>query len=263
MQCEKEARYANSMAMNPVLTELLETGSAVSEDGRVHKIRSQIPLEEGLFLERIVSEVKPAVSLEVGLAYGVSTLFICKALESVQNPHHIVIDPNQLQSNSTHDYYEGVGLYNLRRAGYERMIEFHASPSYLALPLLVSRGVKVDFAFIDGWHTFDFASVDFFYVDLLLRTGGEVVIDDTHFPSVRKLCRYIVTNRPYRVTRCLAVADTVTRHPLRWLWLNGTPRVSRALYRITHRDGLLPHSRCIAFRKEADDTRSWDFHRDF
>lgn len=251
--------------MNPVLTELLETGSAVSEKGNVHRIRSHIPKEEGLFLERLVSEVKPAVSLEVGLAYGVSTLFICQGLAGVDKPRHIIIDPNQFKSTSSpgHDCYEGIGLYNLRRAGYEHMIEFHDGASHLALPLLVKDGVKVDFAFVDGWHTFDFACVDFFYVDLLLRAGGMVVLDDTDFPSVWKLARYIVRNRSYKVVECLPTADIATRHPLRWLRLNGTPKLLRAWYRFIHSDGLSPHSRCIAFRKTGEDTRSWDFHRDF
>ena len=250
--------------MNPVLKELLETGLAVSETGKVHKVSSHIPTDEGRFLEHIVSDLKPEVSLEIGLAYAISTLFICKGLEAVRKPRHIVIDPNQFKSSPLQQVsFEGVGLLNLRRAGYEHMIEFHDAPSYLALPMLVRSDVKIDFAFIDGWHTFDFASLDFFYVDLLLRPGGIVVIDDTHFPSVWKLCRYIVKNRAYKVVECLPAADIVTRHPLRWLHRNGTRRASRAWYRWTHNDGLLPHSRCIAFKKEAEDTRSWDFHRDF
>ena len=181
----------------------------------------------------------------------------------MQNPRHIIVDPNQLQSSPTHDCYEGIGLQNLRKAGYEHMVEFHDSPSYLALPSLIREGVKVDFAFIDGWHTFDFASVDFFFVDLLLRPGGVVVLDDTDFPSVWKLAKYIVTNRAYKVIKCLSSAETPTRHPLRWLRLNGTKRLKRKWYQITHHNDLSPYSRCIAFRKEADDIRSWDFHREF
>lgn len=253
----------DDVRMNPVLAEMLETGLAVSQGGEIHKIRSHIPLEEGRFLEQLVADVKPSVSLEVGLAYGISTLFICKGLETVHNPRHIVIDPNQLQSRGTHDCYEGIGLHNLQKAGYERMIEFHPLPSYLALPALVGQGVRVDFAFIDGWHTFDFASVDFFYVDLLLRPGGVVVIDDTDFPSVWKLARYIVTNRAYKAIQCVPAAETVTRHPLRWLLRNGTRRIAKRWYQMTHSDGLTPYSRCTAFRKEADDTRSWDFHQPF
>ena len=121
----------------------------------------------------------------------------------------------------------------------------------------------MDFAFIDGWHTFDFALVDFFYVDRLLRPGGVVVLDDTDFPSVWKLCRYIVSNRAYKVIQCLPSKQLPTaRLPVRmaliglrsgWRWLRG----------LAKKDGLVPYSRCVAFRKEADDTRSWDFHRSF
>lgn len=35
---------------------------------------------EGRLLERVIAAVRPAVSLEIGFAYGVSTLFICGAL---------------------------------------------------------------------------------------------------------------------------------------------------------------------------------------
>ena len=125
------------------------------------------------------------------------------------------------------------------------------------------EGVHVDFAFIDGWHTFDFALVDFFYVDRLLRCGGVVVLDDTDFPSVWKLCRYIITNRGYKVVRCLAsntlpTARLPKRLAIRY-WRRGW-RKSRGIF--SH-DGLEPYSRCIAFRKEAEDLRSWDFHQDF
>jgi len=249
--------------MNPVLAELLQTGVVVSESGKTHKVHSHISLQEGLFLQEIVSEVRPRVSLEVGLAYGVSALFICDALAHLQNPRHIVIDPHQLQPSSTHMSFEGMGLHNLRKAGYERLIEFHGDPSYLSLPSLVSQGAKIDFAFIDGWHTFDFASVDFFYVDLLLRCGGVVVIDDTDFPSVWKLCCYIVTNRAYSVLRCLPSEEASTRNPLRWLARKSFKASARRLWWVTHHDGLIPYSRCIAFKKESEDSRSWDFHRNF
>ena len=253
--------------MNPVLSEMVRLGVAGSESGKVHKIHSQIPTEEGFFLKSIVSEFKPRISLEVGLGYGISALFICDALSQIPEARHIVIDPHQVRPGATHISFEGVGLENLRKAGYESLIEFHDAPSQLALPSLVSQGLKIDFAFIDGWHTFDFASVDFFYVDLLLRPGGVVVIDDTDFPSVWKLCRYITTNRAYSVIRCLPAPDVPLRLSPRNLAGDLMTRVSHTVsrysYRLTHHDGLLPFSRCVAFKKEADDSRSWDFHRNF
>jgi methyltransferase family protein len=147
-------------------------------------------------------------------------------------------------------------------AGYDRLIEFHPEPSYLALPSLVSQGTKVDFAFIDGWHTFDYALTDFFYVDLLLRPGGVVVIDDTDFPSVWRLCRFIVTNLAYSVAGRVPLQSESTPGPL-FSVTNSLWAVGDKIGSIIRGDGLYRHSRCIAFRKDADDTRSWDFHHRF
>jgi predicted O-methyltransferase YrrM len=249
--------------MNPILSELIQSGVSVSENGKVHRVHSHIPTEEGLFLESTIAEIKPQVSVEVGLGFGISALFICEALSRLPNARHIVIDPHQRRSTATHISFECVGLDNLRKAGYEHLIEFHDASSHLALPALVSQGTKVDFAFIDGWHTFDFASTDFFYIDLLLRPGGVVVLDDTYFPSVWKLCRYIVTNRAYSVVGCVPLAEDLSSHPLRRLAARVSHSVTRNLWRATHSDKLVPLSRCIAFRKEAEDSRSWDFHQDF
>ena len=220
-----------------------------------------------MFLKSIVSEIKPRVSLEVGLGYGISALFICEALSQLPDSRHIVIDPHQIRPGAKHISFEGAGLENLKRAGYGPLIEFHDAPSHLALPALVSQDLKIDFALIDGWHTFDFASVDFFYVDRLLRPGGVVAIDDTDFPSVWKLCRYITSNRAYSVVGCLPASNEPIRLSPRFVVRDVATRisrsVSRSLWRLTHNDHLLPFSRCIAFRKEADDSRSWDFHRNF
>ena len=59
-----------------------------------------------------------------------------------------------------------------------------------------ASGQRIDFAFIDGWHTFDYAMIDFFYVDLLLKPGGVLVIDDAwSYRAIRKLACYIVKDR--------------------------------------------------------------------
>ena len=52
--------------------------------------------QEGELLSRLIRDLRPAVSLEVGCAYGVSTLHICEALSAIGQPaRHIVLDPFQ------------------------------------------------------------------------------------------------------------------------------------------------------------------------
>ena len=98
----------------------------------------------------------------------------------------------------------------LKRAGFWDMIEFHELPSYLCLPELERRGVKIDFAFIDGNHTFDYVLVDLFLIDKLLNVNGIIVLDDANYASVKKVCRYALTNLPYVVS---GPAPSRTWHP--------------------------------------------------
>jgi len=167
--------------MNPVLAEMFATGAVVAPDGSTRPLNYNISPEEGAAIQRLIRETKPRVTLEVGCAYGVSTLFICEALAEVGGERHIVIDPVQEQG------WSGLGLFSAKRAGFGDLIEFHGEPSHSALPALVKTERRVDFALIDGWHTFDYVMVDFFYVDLLLTVGGIAMLDDTGFyPAIRR-----------------------------------------------------------------------------
>jgi hypothetical protein len=228
-----------------------------------------ISREEGLFLQDSIRRIRPRMSLEVGLAYGVSTLFICEALREVGAVKHVCVDPHQfgvpesdLFQTNDRTGWGGVGAHVLGASGYGDLAEVRNEPSHLALPQLLREGYQVEFAFIDGWHTFDYAMLDFFYVDKMLRPGGVVVLDDALYPSIRKLCRYIVANLPYTV----------------FPKAGGQPRPNRLLRRFLKPELLdsderlgLPACNYIAFRKERNDwlgngengTRRWDAHSPF
>jgi hypothetical protein len=59
------------------------------------RLHSNISEEEGSFIQGIIREARPQVSLEVGCAYGVSSLYICEALCEVNAVKHIIIDSHQ------------------------------------------------------------------------------------------------------------------------------------------------------------------------
>jgi hypothetical protein len=176
--------------------------------------------------------------------------------------------------------FDGLGLANLDRAGYARLVEFHDEPSYRALPALEAAGQRIEFAFIDGWHTFDFVMVDFFYVDRMLRVGGIVVLDDTSYPAIRKLARYIATHRSYSavgggVGRPMSLKRRLFNALTAALRVPPLSGVSRRLIRaeVLAPDASLgvPPGNFIAFRKTAEDvlgdgfdgSRRWDQHHDF
>ena len=252
--------------MNPVLEEILKTGYTTSPNGQSVRARYAVGPDEVEFLQELISELKPHVSLEVGLAYGVSALCICDAMEKIPGSRHIIIDPHQRRE----DGYKGIGLHNLTRAGYGGKIEFFEQPSHRALAHLEAQGRKIDFAFVDGWHTFDYTMIDFFYIDKMLNVGGIVVFDDADWGSVRKLCRYIVTNLPYSA-RCMRGVEisplSLKRSVLNWI--RRVPGLDAPLRRALQPELVQTDLQlglwgsCIAFKKASEDTRSPEFHKEF
>ncbi len=254
--------------MHPVLEQMIKTGSVEAADGAARKVHSAISLASGIFLQELIRELKPKNSIEVGLGYGASALFICEALGPDTGSRHVVIDPYQYAPDFLGKTFEGIGMLNLKRAGYAGMVEFSSLPSSQALPQMAAQGRKFDFAFIDGWHTFDHALVDFFYIDQLLKIGGIVCFDDANWPSLRKVCRYIAANRAYAVYKthgheALSVKRRVFQRMVKFL------RPFKEQMRFLKPEVSVPDSSlglsglCIAFRKHADDRRHWAAHNEF
>jgi predicted O-methyltransferase YrrM len=252
--------------MNKVLADILETGAAKTANGSGSvKIHSSISSAEGQFLQKLIRQADPTVSLEVGLAYGISALFICDALNVRNGTQHIAIDPNQ-HGGPWGNTWDGVGIANLRRAGYGDIVRLIEAPSYRALAALEGSGQRVGFAFIDGWHTFDFTLVDLFFIDRMLNVGGVVAFDDADWPAIRKVCRFVKTNLAYSVLHGDDLVDD--RKSLKRRLSEGLLRRSpfRRLLRpeaIQSDFSLGLAGSCIAFRKEADDSRRWDHFVEF
>jgi predicted O-methyltransferase YrrM len=244
------------------LEEILRTRTVCAPDGAKIALDYAITATEGEELQKLIIDKKPIVSLEVGLCYGISAMFICEAMAKVGGKRHIVIDPTQSSG------WQGIGLRNLIEAGFGPLIDFREQESQVALPQLVSEGTKIDFAFIDGWHTFDHVLVDFFYIDRLLRVGGIVGFDDAHWSAVHEVCRFVATNRAYRVCAVVGGTSSKTLGARMARWGASHFQLLRRLVhsRISETDehlGFFWNSRLIAFEKLADDTRRWDFHREF
>ncbi|MDP1794553.1 MAG: class I SAM-dependent methyltransferase, partial [Acidimicrobiales bacterium] len=172
--------------------------------------------------------------------------------------------------------WRGIGLANLGRAGYGDLVEHLDNPSHLALPNLIRDGVEVDFAFIDGWHTFDYVLIDFFLVDLLLAEGGVVAFDDAKDPAIRRALRYILSNRHYEVIEEQRVKPTT--RPAKLRAIDAVSARSRRIAglvsveaSVRQADLGLPNDRCIALRKlrhdvlgdGTDGSRRWNDHRPF
>jgi len=248
--------------MLPLLEEILRKKEVLSADNTLIPLHSAITEPEGAKLQELIAQKRPVVSLEVGLAYGVSALFICEALSKAGGERHIVIDPGQ------EAWFQGIGLRHLKEVGFGPLIDFRQQKSHNALPQLVAEGVRIDFAFIDGFHTFDHVLIDFFYIDLLLRVGGIVAFDDAEWASIHRVCRYVATNRAYRVCGEVGTARRKGLTTRAVCWSARRSAALRRLVRSRFSDpdeglGFSSDSSLIAFEKISEDTRKWDFDRDF
>lgn len=241
-----------------MLSRIVETGRTILASGEEVKADSYIDASCGDLLQRAIKTLRPRVGVEVGLAFGISTLYILEALQETGGEKLIGMDPAQ-----NDDHWRGGGLHNVRRAGYESLYEFHESSSQQLLPALVGQGQRIDFAFIDGWHTFDHTLIDFFYIDRMLNPGGIVVFDDVGYPSIKRVCDFVVTNRAYEVfdSLRLPIENTFNRRlkhtgnrlldPLVRTDKTPAPDARRKEFEID--DAYF-----LALKKRDDDTRRWD-----
>jgi len=255
--------------MNEILEELLTSGVTPVENGAVVPIHSSLDRRGLAMIQEVIERLRPRVTVEIGLAYGVSALAICEALERVGGERHIAIDPNQ-HSGPWGDSWKGGGLLNLERAGFADLVSFHEEPSHLALPQLERQGQRAQFALIDGWSTFDYRLLDFVLLDRLLDVGGVVMTSVPQLPSIQKLSRYVVTNLAYSVYG----ASSSTHDPETSIRLSAprrgldVPEAVRRHFKPEIREpseelGLDFEGSLIAFRKEAEDSRRWDHFEEF
>lgn len=145
------------------------------------------------FLYRFVRQRRPGRCLEVGMAWGFSSVPICAALRDSTRGQSIIVDPFQWTT------YEAVGCLLLREHKLSRFAKLVAERSDTFLPKLFARGHELDFAFIDGDHRIDATFVDFYYINKMLRVGGVVIFDDVQFGSVRSVVEYALKNFHYQV----------------------------------------------------------------
>lgn len=178
-----------------LLNEMYATKKAADLTGAVHDLEvAGVPQSTGLVLYDLIRTHKPTKTIETGFAFGFSTLFILQALADNGGGTHEAIDPVEIVR------WHGIGLANVRRAGWEGMFSHLDLASSLALPSHLINGDRFDFAFVDGSHLFDDTLLDAYYMDKIVNVGGLIVFDDWGWmPAVKAVTSFIETNWSYRV----------------------------------------------------------------
>lgn len=159
------------------------------------KVSSAVCPLEGMHLYRLVYENQFSRTMEVGMACGLSALYICQALSDIDKTgnaksgrKHVSIDPFQRTQ------WGSAAIVELQNAGlqdYSKHVEGYA---HSAIPKMEEQGDCFDLIFVDGMHLFDYTLVDLFLSDKVLKVGGILVLDDIKHPAVAESLQYIRKN---------------------------------------------------------------------
>ena len=199
--------------MNKLACEILEQGSVRHPDGHEIPLHSNTSLGQGEFLVRQIREIGANVTLEIGLAYGISALFICDEIHQSPGAKHYAIDPYQLT-----DSWSGLGLEHLTRAGLRDVCDFRNDLAENVLPQLAQDGVQLDFAYVDAGKRMDNVLIYTHYLTRMSRIGGRIAYDDVCYPGIRKALRYLVQQKHFRVAATWSPSSpSLSRRMAKWV----------------------------------------------
>ncbi len=192
-------------SIRAVMERLSRDGTMIAaSDGATHDVRTpSITAEEGEALRGWVVREGAVRTIEIGLAYGFSALYICDALAAggQAGARHVVLDPFQPTR------FANCGLQTLEEAGVRDLVEYHEEMSQIALPAFVKEGRQFDFAFVDGNHRFDAVFLDLFYLGRLVRAGGAIMLDDYNLPGIKRAVSFYLTNLGWTVEQTSSATD--------------------------------------------------------
>ncbi|MBY6243252.1 class I SAM-dependent methyltransferase [Methylosinus sp. Sm6] len=152
---------------------------------------ARISIEQGAAIRKLMRDNGARRSLEIGFAYGFSSVWMLEALSGRDDALHVAVDPFEKS------WWSGVGLTNVKRTRATGKFEFIEEFSIHALSRLIRSKSDFDFIYIDGCHRFDDIIIDFYLSDQLIPVGGVIVLDDMWMPSVQKAVSFIANNRSY------------------------------------------------------------------
>ncbi len=246
---------------NSFIEEIYRRGVVQDEHGNEYKLKLHLSRDEGEFIFQLISS-DPNIrkTLEIGCAYGLSSLYICSALSERDSAKHIIVDPYQYET------WHGVGISNLQHAGFN-FFELVEKPSEFFLPYIAQREFGTfDMVFVDGWHSFDHTLLDLFYANRLIKVGGYLVVDDCHLSSVAKAVSCISKYPAYQLKHQSLSKKTVKRR---------LKNIIKAVIPMSVAGYILPinlydryyirkfYTRVVVLKKVANDERDWKWFEPF
>jgi predicted O-methyltransferase YrrM len=245
------------MQAQALIDEIRRERTVTGADGKKFPLQKHaIDTAEGRFLSEFIAGRPDVIrTLEIGCAYGLSSLHIASALAGRPGAHHVIVDPDESTA------WSGVGVTNLDRAGID-FYELREEPSEIALPQLLKEGAEFDLAFIDGWHTFDQTLIDMYYANRLIKVGGYIIIDDADWISVSKAVSHFANYPCYEIVggssgRVMKVVNVL------WRIFKPFAEAFFPHWLYDYFYGLGKYPSMVALQKVTQDERNWKWFRSF
>jgi predicted O-methyltransferase YrrM len=173
------------------LISMYEGQDQLGTDGKMHKLdlSTSISPEQGMCIYNLCQEKKPQKTLEIGFAYGFSTIYFLASIKSNNLGSHTAMDPFQHR-----DWY-GIGLKKITELEMDGSFRFIPDYDVFGIPQLAKENHKFDVVFIDGDHRFDYVLMDFTLCDYIISENGYIIFHDTGMKSIKKVVKFIKKNR--------------------------------------------------------------------
>ena len=176
-----------------VLDQMLNENRTVGRSGKEFtNLASNSTLNNLKFIQRMMWDRQPQRTLEIGIAFGASTLVFCaehQKLGRTGTKQHTAIDPFQPRH-----WYDEAGVFAVERAGLGEFLDYRPEFSEFVLPKLLESGQCYDLIYVDGGHLFENVFLDALYCTRLLNDGGMIMFDDSTDPHVAKAVGFIRSN---------------------------------------------------------------------
>lgn len=150
------------------------------------------------FITTLINEHVPEDTLQIGLGNLDLTLSVCQSLNDIDNAALTLITPSLTQHSSFLKE-----MNKLKEGMLSDFVELIRTPADEVLPDFYFQNRSIDLAIINESGAFDQALVSFYYVDKMLVSKGTVIINNADTPVMKKLCRYLITEREYTLQKTL------------------------------------------------------------
>ena len=244
------------------LKKIFETNTIViNSSGDTIPLHSNTSLNQGYFLQEMFDLIKPKKSIEVGFAYGISSMFILEKHREVHSTEgaHIVIEPD--------NYWGGAAEFNIDLEGLLPYLDVRRDFSDKVLAKLFLENLRIQYAYIDTTKKFDAIMQDFYMINKMMDVGGVVILDDCggSCPGVQRVARFINTLPYYKVVGAFEKNSISFKKQMAnkivSLIISLIPfknRIYEGMDFSTNAQLGLNYS-CIAFKKIAEDLRGWNW----